>query len=125
MFKKARDIISEQCALGARPAEIRKKLISETTLSVDEVKMIMKELLPAEEMKRAQAIFDQMIKESGLPDIMVKEILLKGGRTKTIAALRTAIRRRLKAETGLTFAQINKMVGLEEGSHHLSEDVMG
>jgi cell division ATPase FtsA len=125
MFKKARDIIIEQCRLGARPSDIRKKLRSETSLSMGEISAMISELLPAEDKKKAQAIIQEMINDSGLPENMARDMLLTGGRTKTIAALRTAIRRRLKKETRLTFADINEMVGLEKNSHHLSEDAMG
>lgn len=125
MFKKARDIIKEQVALGASPAVIRRKLRAETTLSVEEIRMVMKELVPEESVKRAQDIVKEMLAESGIPEAMARDLLMTGARTKTIAALRTAIRRRLKAETCLTFAQINEMVGLERGSHHLKEDAMG
>lgn len=125
MFKKARDIIKEQVALGAAPAVIRRKLRAETTLSVEEVRMMMKELIPEESMKRAQDIVKEMLAESGIPEAMARDLLMTGARTKTIAALRTAIRRRLKTETCLTFAQINEMVGLDSGSRHLKEDAMG
>lgn len=125
MFKKARDIIVEQYRLGTRPAEIRKKLRAETSLSSKEIQAMIGELLPEEDKKRAQAIIQEMLKDSGIPEAMARDMLMTGGRTKTIAALRTTIRRRLKKETGLTFADINVMVGLEKGSHHLSEDAMG
>ena len=119
MFVKAMEVIREE-ARGRKPRRvIHKRLLDETTLSKDEAEFLIAETLDDEMIKHAEWLLQQLVAESGIPDPMLKR-LKSGDRSKTIAALRTRWRRRLYAETRLSHAAVNKMLGLSNNSRHFS-----
>ncbi|MFA5376730.1 MAG: hypothetical protein WC455_13360 [Dehalococcoidia bacterium] len=119
MFVKAMEIVCEESKKRRLKREIRQRLLSETGLSPDEVDVLIIETLDKEALKHAEELLARMIVESWIPASMLKR-LLAGERSKTIAALRTAWRRRLYAETRLSHKEINQMLGLSGNSRHLS-----
>ena len=119
MFVKAMEIIREE-ARGRKPRRlIHQRLMDETTLSKDEAEFLIAETLDDEVVKHAEWLLQQLVTESGIPEPMLKR-LKSGDRTKTIAVLRTRWRRRLYAETRLSHAAVNKMLGLSNNSRHFS-----
>jgi hypothetical protein len=122
MFTKAMEIIREESKKRKPKREIRQRLLSETGLSPDEADVLVIETLEVEALKHAEELLRRMIVESWIPEPMLKK-LLAGERTKTIAALRTAWRRRLYAETRLSHSEINKLVGLSRNSRHIKKEV--
>lgn len=119
MFVKAMGIIREE-ARGRKPRRvIHQRLLDETTLSKDEAEYLIAETLDDEMMKHAEWLLQQLVAESWIPEPMLKR-LKSGDRSKTIAALRTRWRRRLYAETRLSHAAVNKMLGLSNNSRHFS-----
>ena len=119
MFVKAMEIIREEARCRKPRRVIRKRLLDETTLSKDEAEFLIAETLDDEVVKHAEWLLQQLVTESGIPEPMLKR-LKSGDRTKTIAVLRTRWRRRLYAETRLSHAAVNKMLGLSNNSRHFS-----
>lgn len=119
MFVKAMEIIREEARRRKPRRVIHQRLLDETPLSKDEVDFLIAETLDDEVVKHAEWLLQQLVVESGIPEPLLKR-LKAGERTRTFAALRTRWRRRLYAETRLTHAAVNKMLGLSNNSRHFS-----
>ena len=119
MFVKAMDIIREESRRHSPEASIRKRLSEEAELSGYEIDILIDETLPGEAMKYARQLMDEILKSSQIPEPLMKR-LLAGERSKTIAALRTELRRQLYASTRLKHKEINELVGLSCNSRHIT-----
>lgn len=119
MFVRAMEIIREECKGRKSSRLICKRLLDETDLSKEDATSLVSDTLDAEALKHAESLVREMVVASGIPEPTLNR-MLSGERTKTIAALRTAIRHRLYAETRLSHREINMIVGLSGNSRHMS-----